>query len=87
VLRIFGGDIAAATHQRARQRIELFGDNMRVFHYHLRKAGCLDEPEQSVFYLSDEGYTKFIDQPAPKGRPLAWYLMKRANPLPPAEPR
>jgi hypothetical protein len=39
LLRIFSGDIAAATHQRVRPRFDLFGDNMRVFRYHLRKAG------------------------------------------------
>lgn len=45
-----------------RRRVQMFGDNMVVFHYNLRQAGYLKQPEQSIFYRSDADYEEFCKQ-------------------------
>ena len=57
--------LGAAKSARARQRIELFGANLVVFHYNLRKAGYLADPEKSAFYRSDKAFDEFMQQPLP----------------------
>jgi len=42
------------------QRLQMFGDNLIVLHWNLRKAGALENPEKSVFYLSDADYQQFV---------------------------
>jgi hypothetical protein len=44
-----------------RRRLEMFGDNMVVFHYHLRKVGRLASPERSRFYRSDGDFHRFAE--------------------------
>jgi hypothetical protein len=39
----------------------MFGDNMIVFHYHLRKAGKLASPERSRFHRSDDEFRRFAE--------------------------
>ena len=36
-----------------KERIEMFGDNMRMLHYHMRQASLFAEPKKSEFYLTD----------------------------------
>jgi hypothetical protein len=55
--------LAAAQEPRQRRRVEMFGDNMVVFHYHLRKAGFLEKPEKSFFFRSDAAYDRFMQTP------------------------
>lgn len=45
-----------------RQRLEMFGDNLVVLHWHMRKAGWLAEPEKSVFYRSDADFKAFAEK-------------------------
>jgi|UniRef100_UPI0037831C5A hypothetical protein len=45
-----------------RKRLQMFGDNLVLLHWHLRKAGWLDRPEQSTFYRSDADFTIFIQK-------------------------
>lgn len=45
-----------------RQRLELFGDNLIVLHYNLRQAKLLPNPQDSVFYRSDEQYAQFAKE-------------------------
>ncbi|MBM3858210.1 MAG: DUF4838 domain-containing protein [Verrucomicrobia bacterium] len=44
-----------------RKRLEMFGDNMIVFHYHLRKVGKLATPERSRFYRNDDDFRTFAE--------------------------
>jgi hypothetical protein len=55
--------LAAVQDPRQRQRVEMFGDNMVVFSYHLRKAGFLEKPERSFFFRSDADYDRFMQTP------------------------
>ncbi len=50
----------AAKEEAQRKRIEMFGDNMVVFHYQLRKVDLLQNPEKSVFYRTDADYEAFL---------------------------
>jgi hypothetical protein len=45
-----------------RKRLQMFGDNLVLLHWQLRKAGWLDKPEQSSFYRSDDDFTAFIEK-------------------------
>jgi len=45
-----------------RQRLEMFGANLRMLHYHLRRAGLLKDFERSPLYLSDAAYEEFFKQ-------------------------
>lgn len=45
-----------------RHRLQMFGDNLVLLHWHLHKAGWLDKPEQSTFYRSDVDFKIFIEQ-------------------------
>ncbi|MFN0195295.1 MAG: DUF4838 domain-containing protein [Planctomycetaceae bacterium] len=43
-----------------RKRLEMFGDNMIMLHYSLRKAEMIGEAEKSPLYRTDEQYAQFI---------------------------
>ncbi len=45
-----------------RRRLQMFGDNLVLLHWNLRKAGWLEKPEQSSFYRSDADFQTFIEQ-------------------------
>lgn len=76
--------LSLAKEERQRRRLELFGADMIVFHYQLRKAGYLVDPEKSFFYRTDAQYEEFIQQPAPEGWGVSWRLLQLAKPLPAA---
>ncbi len=75
--------LASVKDPRGRQRIELFGDNVRFFYHKLLKAGYVRNEAASCFRLSDEEFSKFADRAEPQGLPPAWYYMRKALPLPP----
>lgn len=54
--------LAKAETDVQRQRLEMFGNNLVVLHWHMRKAGWLPEPEKSVFYRSDEAFKAFAEK-------------------------
>lgn len=54
--------LALTARERTRRRVQMFGDNMVVFHYNLRKAGYLAQPETSFFYRSDTDFAAFLAQ-------------------------
>jgi len=56
---------SGAETDRQRKRVQMFGDNMVIFHRNLRKADYLLHPEQSVFYRTDGDYEAFIKQDIP----------------------
>jgi hypothetical protein len=45
-----------------KRRLEMFGDNMVLLHWNMRKAGWLDNPEKSIFYRSDDDFKKFAEE-------------------------
>jgi hypothetical protein len=45
-----------------RKRLQMFGDNLVLLHWNLRKAGWIDKPEQSSFYRNDADFTTFIEK-------------------------
>jgi hypothetical protein len=49
---------ARTSHQK--KRLEMFGDNLIVFNYNLRKAGLLKDPEKSSFFRNDSEYKQFM---------------------------
>lgn len=52
--------LSKAETEKQRKRIGILGDNMKMLHYNMRRAGMLADPEKSVFYLSNEAYPKFL---------------------------
>jgi hypothetical protein len=42
-----------------RKRLRMFGDDLTLLHWNMRKAGWLAEPEKSIFYRSDDDFKKF----------------------------
>lgn len=38
----------------------MFGDNLVMLHYNMRKADMLEEAEKSIFYRTDEQYGQFL---------------------------
>jgi hypothetical protein len=77
--------LAKADDERARQRINLFVDNMKFFHRELRRARYVSADEDLGFALSDEAFERFAASPEAPGSPPARYFMPRAEPLPPFE--
>jgi len=59
--RLYRSARRKARDEDARERLRMLGDNLKVFHWTLRNAGMLEEPERSVFYLSDAELLDFID--------------------------
>jgi len=57
---LYAEALAAAKEDGQRKRVEMFGDNLVVFHFQLRKVDLLKEPEKSVFYRSDADYEAFV---------------------------
>jgi len=45
---------------RQRQRVEMFGDNLKMLHFNMRNAGLVANPTSSKLYLSDSDYAKFL---------------------------
>ena len=45
-----------------RKRLQMFGDNLVLLHWNLRKAGWIDKPEQSSFYRNDADFTTFVEK-------------------------
>jgi len=58
---LYGEALSKVATPMQRERLEMFGDNLIVFHYHLRKAGRLTEPARSRFYRNDEEFRKFAE--------------------------
>jgi len=54
--------VQAARTEGERRRLQMFADNLIVFHYHLRKAGLIEAPDQSTFYRSDADFAAFLRQ-------------------------
>ncbi len=46
---------------RQQARLEMFGDNLVLLHWNMRKAGWLAEPEKSVFHRSDAAFRTFAE--------------------------
>ena len=53
--------MSKAETEAQRKRLEMFGDNLIMLHYNMRKAGMLKEPEKSSFHRTDEAYKRFLD--------------------------
>lgn len=49
-----------AKTEKQRKRLQMFADNMIVFHRNLRRVDALPHPGQSVFYRSDADFDKFV---------------------------
>jgi len=78
--------LGATKGARTRTRVAMFGQNMVVFHYHLRKAGYLPQPEKSVFYRSDAAYEAFIHRAADdRAEVPGWFRahLRRSRPMRP----
>jgi hypothetical protein len=56
----YSAAMQATTAEVQRQRLAQVGTIMTVLAYNLRHAGLAQSPEKSVFYKSDEDYSKFI---------------------------
>jgi hypothetical protein len=54
--------LAKAATDAQRQRLEMFGDNLVILHWHLRKAGWLKTPETSLFHRTDEDFRAFAQK-------------------------
>jgi len=54
--------LAKAATDSQRRRVEMFGDNLVVLHWHMRKAGWMEAPEKSVFYRSDDAFKAFAEK-------------------------
>ncbi|PIU62885.1 MAG: hypothetical protein COS85_17255, partial [Armatimonadetes bacterium CG07_land_8_20_14_0_80_59_28] len=84
---LYRAALSAVKGERTRLRLELFGSNMVVFHYNLRKAGYLTNPEKSVFYRSDKEYEEFLQQPLPDalGDGVDWFRrdLQQCKPIEP----
>lgn len=53
--------LAKAATEPQRRRLQMFGDNLAVLHFNLRKAGVLPHPEASIFYKDDAEFQTFYD--------------------------
>ena len=76
----------ATKNERPRMRVAMFGQNMVVFHYNLRKAGYLPHPETSLFYRSDAAYDAFIHRAADDREDVpGWFRahLRRSRPMRP----
>jgi hypothetical protein len=58
--RLYLDALARTTSVAQRRRLEMFGDNLVMLHYGLRKAGLARDPERSTFYRTDEQYERFL---------------------------
>jgi hypothetical protein len=58
--RLYLEALSKVSTEAQRKRLEMFGDNLIMLHYNMRKAGMLKEPEKSSFYRTDEAYAKFL---------------------------
>lgn len=71
--RLYLAALAGAETDAQFRRLKMFGDNLVLLHWNMRKADWLSEPEKSVFYRSDRDFEKFINenynQPAFTKRP------------------
>ena len=60
--RLYSAAMALAKTEPQRARLAMFGDNLVLLHWNLRKAGLLKDPEKSVFYRSDDDFLKFAEK-------------------------
>lgn len=60
--RLYQHALAKAETQAQRHRLGMFGANLIMLHYNMRKAGMLAEAEKSSFYRSDEAYQDFLKE-------------------------
>ncbi|NUP99392.1 MAG: hypothetical protein HUU35_06015, partial [Armatimonadetes bacterium] len=59
--RLYRAALAAAESKRQRQRIEMYGENLVMLHYNMRRAGMeLPSPESSIFYRNEADYEQFL---------------------------
>ncbi|MBI3923274.1 MAG: DUF4838 domain-containing protein, partial [Armatimonadetes bacterium] len=58
--RLYLEALAKVKTEAQRKRLEVFGDNLIMLHYNMRKADMLKEPETSTFYRTDEQYAQFL---------------------------
>lgn len=59
--RLYLDAMSKVSTEGQRRRLEMFGENLIMLHYNMRKAGMLTDPERSAFYRSDEAYRKFLE--------------------------
>jgi len=59
---LYNEALAKAATDAQRRRVEMFGDNLVVLHWHMRKAGLLQAPEKSVFFRTDEAFKAFAEK-------------------------
>jgi len=52
--------LSKAATEKQRQRLAMFGENLIILHWSLRKVGLIAETEKSTFYLSDEQFERFL---------------------------
>lgn len=60
--KLYQEAFAAAKTDAQRKRLEMFGDNLVMLHYNMRKVGMIEKPEASSLYRSDADYGKFIQE-------------------------
>ena len=60
--RLYTQALPAVETEAQRKRLEMFGDNLTMLHYNMRKAGMIENPSASPLYLSDEAYGEFIQE-------------------------
>jgi len=58
--RLYLEALSKVQTEAQRRRLEMFGDNLVMLHYNMRKAGMLKHPEKSRFYRTDDEYKKFL---------------------------
>jgi hypothetical protein len=58
--RLYLSSLSRMTDEAQRRRLAMFGDNLMMLHYNMRKAGMLPESEESSFYRTDEQYQQFL---------------------------
>ena len=62
--RLYGQASKQTLTEAQRKRLEMFGDNLVVFHYNLRQAGLLKDVDRSPLYRTDEQFVEFEKQNA-----------------------
>ena len=59
---LYRAALSKAQTDSQRQRLQMFGDNLVLLHWQLRKAGWIENPNESSFYRSDADFKTFIEQ-------------------------
>lgn len=60
--RLYSQAMAAPKTELQQKRLAMFGDNLILLHWNLRKANLLEAPQKSMFYRSDDEFRKFAER-------------------------